>query len=149
MVTLRSKPLPWFAVLLLWLVSAAPAAAQPAPGAQLDTLKDIFVRLHSCWRPPPLSQAEPIDITVVVSFNREGIILGHPKITYESEHASDNDRLKYRVAVMETLQRCTPLPFTEGLGGAVAGRPLAVPFRTRKRSPKTEERRAWLPQKIL
>jgi hypothetical protein len=149
MVTLRSKPLPWFAVLLLWLVSTAPAAAQPAPPAQLDTLKDIFVRLHSCWRPPPLSQAEPIDITVVVSFNREGVILGHPKITYESEHASDNDRLKYRVAVMETLQRCTPLPFTEGLGGAVAGRPLAVPFRTRKRSPKTEERRAWLPQKIL
>jgi hypothetical protein len=149
MVTLRSKPLSWFAVPLLWLVLTAPAAAQPAPPAQLDTLKDIFVRLHSCWRPPPLSQAEPLDITVVVSFNREGVILGHPKITYESEHASDNDRLKYRVAVMETLQRCTPLPFTEGLGGAVAGRPLAVPFRTRKRSPKTEERRAWLPQKIL
>ena len=36
----------------------------------------------------------------------------------------------YRVAVMEALQRCTPLPFTEALGGAIAGRPLAVPFRT-------------------
>ena len=141
----RSKPLLGFAALLLWL-APAPASAQPA---QLDTLKDIFVRLHACWKPPPLSQANPIDITVVVSFNREGAILGHPKITYESEQASDNDRLRYRIAVMETLQRCTPLPFTEGLGGAVAGRPLAVPFRTRKRPPKTEERRAWLPQKIL
>src|SRR3954447_3959014 len=146
MVTPRSKPLLWFAALLLWLAMMAAVAAQPA---QLDTLKDIFVRLHSCGSPPPLSQAEPIDITVVVSFNREGVILGHPKITYESEHASDNDRLKYRVAVMEALQRCTPLPFIEGLGGAVAGRPLAVPFRTRKRPPKTEERKAWLPQKIL
>ena len=57
--------------------------------------------------------------------------------------------LRYRVAAMEALQRCTPLPFTEGLGGAVAGRILTVPFRTRKRPPKTEERRAWLPQKIL
>src|SRR5258705_13532365 len=142
----RGKPLLGFAALLLWLASAAPAAAQ---AQQLDTLKEIFARLYSCWKPPPLSQANPIDITVIVSFNREGVILGHPKITYESENASDNDRLKYRVAVMETLQRCTPLPFTEGLGGAVAGRPLAVPFRTRKRSPKTEERRAWLPQKIL
>ncbi len=146
MATPRSKPLLGFAALLLWLVSAGQASAQPK---QLDTLKDIFERLHSCWRPPPLSQANPIDITVVVSFNREGAILGHPKITYESEQANDNDRLKYRVAVMETLQRCTPLPFTEGLGGAVAGRPLAVPFRTRKRPPKTEERKAWLPQKIL
>ena len=146
MATSRSKPLPRFAALLLCLASTAPAAAQPP---QLDTLKDIFTRLHSCWKPPPLSQANPIDITVVVSFNREGAILGHPKITYESEHASDNDRLKYRIAVMETLQRCTPLPFTEGLGGAVAGRPLAVRFITRKRPPKTEERRAWLLPKIL
>jgi len=143
----RSKPLVGFAALLLCLVSVTQAPAQPTK--QLDTLKDIFVRLHSCWKPPPLSQAGPMDITVVVSFNREGAILGHPRITYESEHASDNDRLKYRIAVMETLQRCTPLPFTEGLGGAVAGRPLAVPFRTRKRPPKPDERRAWLPQKIL
>ena len=146
MATPRSRPHSWFAALLLWLLSAAPAASQ---GAQIDTLKDIFARLHSCWRPPPLSQAEPLDITVVVSFNRAGAILGHPKITYESEHASDNDRLRYRVAAMEALQRCTPLPFTEGLGGAVAGRILTVPFRTRKRPPKTEERKAWLPQKIL
>jgi hypothetical protein len=125
---------------------SAHAWAQPQ---QLDTIRDVVLKLHSCWKPPPPSQANPIDITVIVSFNRGGAILGHPRITYESENASDNDRLKYRVAVMETLQRCTPLPFTEGLGGAVAGRPLAVPFRTRKRPPKTEERRAWLPQKIL
>jgi hypothetical protein len=146
MATPRSKPLLWFAAPLLWLALSAPARAEPQ---QLDTIKDVLMRLHSCWRPPPLSEAEPIDITVIVSFNRGGAILGHPRITYESEHASDNDRLKYRVAVMETLQRCTPLPFTEGLGGAVAGRPFAVPFRTRKRPPKTEEKRAWLLQKIL
>ena len=141
MATSRSKPLLGFAALLLCLVSTVQASAQPV---QLDTLKEIFVRLHSCWKPPPLSQANPIDITVVVSFNREGAILGHPRITYESDHASENDRLKYRIAVMETLQRCTPLPFTEGLGGAVAGRPLAVRFSNRKRPPKTEERKAWL-----
>jgi hypothetical protein len=142
----RSKPLAWFAAVLLWLLWSGEVRAEPPA---LDTLKDIFARLHSCWKPPPVSLANPTDITVVVSFNREGVILGHPRITYESEQASDNDRLQYRIAVMETLQRCTPLPFTEGLGGAVAGRPLAVPFRTRKRPPKPEEKRAWLIQKIL
>ena len=146
MVRLRSKPLLGFFASLLWLALMGPAHAETQ---QLDTIKDVFMRIHSCWKPPPLSQANPIDITVVVSFNREGAILGHPKITYESEHASDNDRLKYRIAVMETLQRCAPLPFTEGLGGAVAGRPFAVPFRTRKRPPKPEEKRAWQLQKIL
>lgn len=146
MATPRSRPLLWFAAPLLCLASTANA---PAQMPQLDTIKDVVTRLHSCWKPPPLSQANPIDITVIVSFNREGAILGHPRITYESENATDNDRLKYRIAVMETLQRCTPLPFTEGLGGAVAGRPFAVPFRTRKRPPKPDERKAWLPQKIL
>ena len=146
MATPRSKPLAWFAAVLLWLAWSGAGRAEPPA---LDSLKQIFARLHSCWKPPPLSAANPIDITVVVSFNREGIILGHPRITYESEQASDNDRLQYRVAVMETLQRCTPLPFTEGLGGAVAGRPLAIPFRTRKRPPKPDEKRAWLIPKIL
>jgi hypothetical protein len=146
MVTRRSTPIPWFAAPILLLVLSASAGAEPQ---QLETLKDVFVRLHNCWKPPPLSEANPIDITVIVSFNREGVILGHPRITYESEQASDNDRIRYRIAVMETLQRCTPLPFTEALGGAVAGRPFAIPFRTRKREPKTQERRAWLPPKIL
>jgi hypothetical protein len=146
MATPRSKPFPWFAAAALSLALAGPARAEPE---RLDSIRDVVVKLHSCWKPPPLSQANPIDITVVVSFNREGVILGHPRITYESEQASDNDRLQYRIAVMETLQRCTPLPFTEALGGAVAGRPFAIPFRTRKRPPKTEEKRAWLIQKIL
>ena len=131
------------AVLLLGINSAA---AQDAP---VNTIQDIFQHLRTCWKPPPPAKARPIDITVVVSFNRAGNILGHPRITYESAEASDNDRLQYRVAVMETLQRCTPLPFTEALGGAVAGRPFAIPFRTRKREPKTQERRTWLPPKIL
>ncbi|QHO76927.1 hypothetical protein ACH79_34105 [Bradyrhizobium sp. CCBAU 051011] len=142
----RSKPSLRFAAALVWLASAAHASAQPQ---QLDTLKDVFAKLYSCWQPPPYSRADPMDITVVVSFNRGGAILGQPRITYESGNPSENDRIAYRIAVMETLQRCTPLSFTEGLGGAVAGRPFAVTFRTRKRPPKPEEKRAWLIQKIL
>ncbi|QWG21157.1 TonB C-terminal domain-containing protein [Bradyrhizobium sediminis] len=143
-----SKPLLWFAALLLLV----PLSTAPAQGRlqRLDTIRDVFARLHSCWKPPPASRANPIDITVIVSFNREGAILGHPRITYESANATDNDRLAYRIAVMEALQRCTPLPFTEGLGGAVAGRPFAVPFRYRKKPPlKPAEQRAWLIPKIL
>jgi hypothetical protein len=143
---LRGKPYLWFAASLMLL--AAAARAQPAP-EKLDTLKDLFTKLHSCFKPPPLSQANPIDITVIVSFNRQGAILGRPRITYETAEASENDRLQYRIAVMQALERCTPLPFTDALGGAVAGRPMAIPFRTRKPQPNSQERRAWLPPKIL
>ena len=121
-----------------------PAAAEP-----LDSIKDVIERLQQCWKPPSSSQARALDITVIVSFNRAGAILGRPRVTYETAEASDNERLAYRIAAMEALQRCTPLPFSEGLGGAVAGRPFAIRFWTRKTSPKPAERRAWLTPTIL
>jgi hypothetical protein len=136
----------WLAAALAFGPLASAAWAQPA---EVNNLKEAFAKLSSCWKPPPESRAHPIDITVVVSFNRSGEILGHPRITYESEQADDNDRLLYRVAVMEALQRCTPMPFTDAMGGAVAGRPLAIQFRTKKRPPQPIEKRAWLNQKIL
>ena len=124
------------------------ASEATAQSEAVNTLKEAFVRLNGCWKPPPPSRANPIDITVVVSFNRAGDILGHPRISFESEQASDNDRLQYRIAVMEALQRCTPMPFTEGMAGAIAGRPLAIRFHGRKRQPQPEKQ-AWLLPKIL
>jgi hypothetical protein len=139
---------------LIWLAAALLAgpfssAGQTQP-AQVNTIKEVVAKLRSCWKPPPPSRANPeIDITVLVSFNRAGDILGHPKITYESEQATENDRVMYRIAVMEALQRCTPMPFTESMAGAVAGRTFAVQFRNRKLPPQPIEKRAWLTPKIL
>jgi hypothetical protein len=142
----RTLLISFAAAMLIGLFSAAGQAEQQ----QVNTIQDVFARLSTCWKPPPASRANPgIDITVIVSFNRAGEILGHPKITYESEQATDNDRLMYRIAVMEALQRCSPMPFTEAMAGAVAGRPFAVQFRNRKRSPQPVEKRAWLTPKIL
>jgi len=141
----RTHRFRWTAALLL--VWSSCASAEPA---QVDTIREVFARLRTCWKPPPASSANPgIDITVIVSFNRAGEILGHPRITYESKQAGDNDRLMYRIAVMEALQRCTPMPFTEGMAGAVAGRPFAVQFHNRKLPPQPLEKRAWLTPKIL
>ena len=115
-------------------------------GAPANTLHDVFDKLFGCWKPPSVSAATPMDITVRFSFNRGGEILGKPRITYESATATDNDRLAYRIAVMEALQRCTPMPFTETMAAAIAGHPFAVQFRNHLQAP---EKRAWLPPKIL
>lgn len=133
-------------LVLTLLVPALPAWAGSGP--KVNTIKEVFARLLACWKPPPLSRANPIDITVIVSFNRAGEILGRPRITYESAGASDSDRLAYRIAVMEALQRCTPMPFTQSMAGAVAGHPFTVQFRN-KRPPPAPEKRAWLLPKIL
>jgi hypothetical protein len=144
MVVPRSRPLLWFAAALL--LSSVGARAE---SAQVNSIKEAYARFSTCWKPPPASRANPIDITVIVSFNRAGEILGRPRITYESEQATDNDRLLYRIAVMETLQRCTPMPFTESMAGAIAGRPFAIQFHNQKPPPKPAEKRAWLTPKIL
>ena len=143
----RGKPLIWLAGTALFALSSLTAQAETI---QVNSIQDVIARLRTCWKPPPVGRAHPgIDITVVVSFNRNGDILGHSRITYESEQATDNDRLMYRVAVMEALQRCTPMPFTEGMAGAVAGRPFHVQFQNRKRPPQPIEKRARLTPKIL
>src|SRR3954452_25062845 len=96
----RTSAIGLVALLALVLVACGfDACAAHAEPAQVGTLRDVFARLKTCWKPPPASQASPnIDITVIVSYNRAGEILGHPKITYESKDASDNDRLIYRIA---------------------------------------------------
>jgi hypothetical protein len=142
---LHCRPWAWLAVALL--LPSGIASAQT--GDRIDNIHQVFERLDTCWKPPPASRANPIDITVVVSFMRDGNINGQPKITYESEQATDNDRLAYRIAVMEALQRCTPMPFTEGMAGAIAGRPFAVLFRHKTHPPQPIEKRAWLTTKIL
>jgi hypothetical protein len=101
--------------------------SQPAPA--LNTIAQVFAALEACWRPPALDQARPgMQITVMVSFKRSGELLGKPRITYETPGASDDERLAYRVAMAQAIERCLPLRFTDALGNALAGRPMTLRF---------------------
>lgn len=132
---------------ILLLAQPRPASAEENPA---NTVQEMFARLKRCWRPPALPRSNPgMELTVLVSFTRNGKIFGHPKIVYESPDASDDDRLQYRIALMKTLESCTPMSFTEGLGDAVAGRPFRIRFDGRKRPPKPVERTTWLIPRTL
>lgn len=112
----------------LILFAALLGATTPlAAEEKISTLPDIFKRLGKCFKAPKLPRGHPgLQVTFIVTFTKTGDLFGQPKVTYESEYATDNDRLLYRTALMQALQRCTPMPFTEGLGDAVAGRPLRM-----------------------
>jgi hypothetical protein len=139
-----------FGLVLAISLFAATVSDARASGHPANTLQEVFDKLKECWIPPALPRSRPgMEITVLLSFKRNGEILGHPKITYESTEATDSERLKYRVAVMKTLESCTPMAFTDQLGGAIAGRTFRVRFDDRKHKRKPAERRAWLTQKIL
>ena len=107
----------------------ASGAVAQAPPTELNTIRDVFLALRACWIPPPLDQSHPgMQITVQLSFKRNGEILGKPRITFETTGATDDERLAYRTAIATTLKRCAPLPFTDALGNAVAGRPFNMRF---------------------
>jgi len=83
--------------------------------------------LRACWVPPPIDQSRAgMQITVQMSFRRNGELFGRPRITFESAAASDDERLAYRIAVAKMIKRCAPLPFSDALGNALAGRPFTI-----------------------
>jgi hypothetical protein len=55
-------------------------------------------------------------------------MIAPPRMTYASHDAPADVRNIYRDAIGAALKRCTPLHFSEGMGGAIAGRPIAVRF---------------------
>jgi hypothetical protein len=99
------------------------------PLTPLNTIQDVFHALEACWIPPDLDHARPgMQITVLLSFKRSGDLNGEPRITYETPGATDAQRYAYRLALAQAIERCTPLPFTEALGNALAGRPMTMRF---------------------
>jgi hypothetical protein len=111
------------------LPSPDDAAKYQKPDHDLNTLQDLFAALRTCWSPPPLDQAhEGMQMSVRFSFKRSGDIIAAPRVTYASRDASSDTRETYRRAIFESLDHCAPLPFSNGLGGAIAGRPIMIRY---------------------
>ncbi len=96
--------------------------------ARIDTIREVFQAVQACWRPPAGSGYSGQEITVRMSFKRSGEVLGEPRITFYREGGSPEERAAFTRSVRETFERCTPLPFTQALGGAIAGRPVTFRF---------------------
>jgi|SRR5215468_9355205 hypothetical protein len=122
---------------VLVIATLAGSAAAESPRATINTVNELEAALLACWVPPPIEQSRPgMQITVLMSFKRNGELFGQPRITFQSSDASDAERASYHTAVAETLKRCASLPFTEAFGNGIAGEPLAMRFvDDRKRSP--------------
>jgi len=102
---------------------------EAAKQRRLNTIGDMFAALRACWEPPAKDDSHAgTKMSVRLSFKRNGEPVGPPRITYVSPGTSAELRKTYLDAVTSSLKRCTPLPFSKGLGGALAGRPIAIRF---------------------
>jgi hypothetical protein len=102
------------------------SAAEEKP---LDSIRAMYSALRACWVPPPKDSARHgMEYTIRFAFKRDGEIIAPPRVTYASHDAPVEVRDVYRDAVNAALSRCTPLHFSDGMAGAVAGRPIAIRF---------------------
>jgi hypothetical protein len=100
-----------------------------ASAHDVNTILQMFAALRACWQPPVESEArEGMQMSVRFSFNRDGKLKGPVRITYVSPDATPEAKQVYEQAINDTLDRCTPMQFSKGMAGAIAGRPIAVRF---------------------
>jgi hypothetical protein len=105
------------------------AAKYQKPDHDLDTIGDLFAALRSCWSPPPADAAHKgMQMSVRFSFKRTGEMIAAPRLTYATEGVSADTRATYLKAIKASLDACGPLKFSGGLGGAIAGRPIAIRY---------------------
>ncbi|MCC2654208.1 MAG: hypothetical protein K0Q60_4374 [Microvirga sp.] len=130
------------AIFLLGLSPAMPALAQGLfgdpdewrePPPSLPQSFNGIIRppsraMQACWRPAGVRHSGQ-SVTIRISFKRNGEVLGKPMITHYREGEPDAaNREAFTQAVREALVRCSPMPFTDKLGAAVAGRPFTFRF---------------------
>lgn len=105
------------------------AARYRKPDHDLDSIADLFAALRSCWSPPEASTArEGMQMSVRFSFKRSGEIIAVPRVTFATVGVPADTRATYLKAINTSLAACAPLKFSGNLGGAIAGRPIAVRY---------------------
>lgn len=105
------------------------AAKYQKPDHDLDTIGDLFAMLRSCWSPPPDDGAKAgMQMAVKFSFKKSGDMISAPRMTFATPGVSADLRNNYLKAISASLGSCAPLHFTNGLGGAIAGRPIMIRY---------------------
>jgi hypothetical protein len=105
------------------------AAKYRKPDHDLDNIGDLFAALRSCWTPPPTDVArQGMQMSVRFSFKRTGEMIAPPRLTFATQGAPADSRATYLKAINSSLNACLPLKFSSSLGGALAGRPIAIRY---------------------
>lgn len=96
-------------------------------GQLVNSLRDMFAALRVCWVPPPPEKSRPgMEYTVMFAFKRNGELIAPARVTYSTHGVPEEVRSVYHEAIEAAFRRCTPMHFSTGMAGAIAGRPLWI-----------------------
>ncbi len=115
------------AVDTLFVLASAPAEAQSLNAMvnqPANTLRQLGEKLGSCFADVTLSPGS--EVTIMFSLKRDGSLNGKPRITYAKLPPDDSQRNGDAAVIAHALGVCLPIPITDDLGGAIAGRPFTL-----------------------
>ena len=99
------------------------------PERPVNDLVQIQAALADCWKFPAVDDGRsPVDVIFELSFKRSGELFGKPRVVKFSREVSQAERERFNLAVVEAVDRCSPMPVTDSMGGAIAGRVLRIRF---------------------
>ena len=105
--------------------AATPGLAEDAP-RQASTLREFWRGLSACLGPTQLSSG--LALTVRFALKRDGSLIGEPRVTYAKLPDDEQTRQDDLATIRKALDHCLPVKITDGLGGAIAGRPITIRF---------------------
>ncbi|ESY83982.1 MULTISPECIES: cell envelope integrity protein TolA [Mesorhizobium] len=107
--------------------SAAIAQERPCHSHDsIDTIKEMSDAIHACWKPPPGTAG--MSLTMRFSLRRNGTLIGTPRATYSDLGADPRLSRAFVASILKALDDALPLPFSDGMGRAIAGRMLSPRF---------------------
>jgi hypothetical protein len=92
----------------------------------VDTLKEMSAAIDACWRPP--TGTAGMSLTLRFSLRRNGTLIGKPRATFSDLGADDALSRAFVASILKALDEALPLPFSDSMGRAIAGRMLAPRF---------------------
>ncbi|MGL4637736.1 MAG: hypothetical protein ACRCWF_17265 [Beijerinckiaceae bacterium] len=113
------------AFVLLWgVVGASAQTVSPTPPKELEQTREIGPFLGRCVSRAMMGQRHigNREVTFSMSFRKDGSLIGIPQRTYSFPPAAGVEQQQFIAAVDEAIIKCAPLPFSKGLGEAIAGR---------------------------
>jgi hypothetical protein len=107
------------AALLAGMLAASGAFAQV-----IDSLDAVGPYLDLCVTRELRAQGFglPRDVTLRLSFRRDGAIIGQPMVTYSRPTRGEPEQERFIGLMTAAFKSCTPLPFSNALGAAIAGK---------------------------
>ncbi|CAN7554972.1 hypothetical protein LJR234_004118 [Mesorhizobium amorphae] len=92
----------------------------------VDTLVEMSAAIYACWKPPPGTAG--MSLTLRFSLRRNGTLIGKPRATFSDLGTDSALNRAFVASILKALDEALPLPFSDSMGGAIAGRMLAPRF---------------------